>query len=80
MRFFQKGSMKDGTAQSGVLGLETYVHIDSDEPPKRIRELIRVGEQTCYTVQSLVNPVPVQTYIKLNGEALQLEKSVCVNG
>lgn len=74
MRFFQKGSMKDGTAESGILGLETYVHVDSDESPERIRELIRVGERTCYTMQSLMNPVPVQTYVMLNGEDLQMEE------
>lgn len=72
MRFFQKGSMKDGTAESGALGLETYVHVDSDEPAERIRELIRMGERTCYTEQSLMNPVPVQTYVRLNGDDLNL--------
>ena len=75
MRFWQEGSLKDGSVQSGCLGLETYVYVDSDEPPERIRELIRMGERMCYTVQSLMNPVPVRTYTKLNGEDLQLDES-----
>ena len=75
MRFWQQGSLKDGSAESSCLGLETYVYVDSDEPPERIRELIRMGERTCYTVQSLMNPVPVRTYAKLNGEDLQLGES-----
>ncbi len=75
MRFWREGSLKDGSAKSGCLGLETYVYIDSDEPPERIRELIRMGERTCYTVQSLMNPVPVRTYARLNGEDLQLDES-----
>lgn len=79
MRFFQKGSMKDGTAESGALGVETYVHVDSDEPAERIRELIRMGERTCYTQQSLMNAVPVQTYVGLNGEDLQMEEQDAAN-
>ena len=75
MRFWQEGSVKDGSVESGCLGLETYVYIDSDEPPERIRELIRMGERMCYTVQSLMSPVPVRTYTKLNGEDLQLDES-----
>ena len=72
IRFFQEGSMEDGTVESSCLGLETHVHVDSSEPPERVRGLIRMGERTYYTVQSLINPVPVRTYASLNGEDLQL--------
>ena len=75
VRFLQTGSMKDGTAESRCLGLETYVHVDSEEPPERIRELIRMGERTCYTMQSLMDPVPVRTYARLNGEDLPLNET-----
>lgn len=75
MRISQKGSIKDGTAESKCLSLETYIHVDSDEPPERIRELMRMGEQTCYAAQALMNPVPVRTYAKLNGEDLQLNEN-----
>ncbi len=60
--------MKDGTKEGKCLGLETHLEVDSDEPPERIRELIRVGKQMCYTERALINPVPVQTYARLNGE------------
>ena len=73
MRFLQKGSMEDGTVENGCLGLATHVDVESDEPPERIRELIRVGERACYTMQSLMNPVPVRTHVKLNGEDLELD-------
>jgi hypothetical protein len=75
MRFYTKGSVKDGTVENGCLALETHLDVESDEPPERIRELIRMGERTCYTVQSLVNQVPVRTYAKLNGEDLRLEET-----
>ncbi len=73
VRFSQRGSMKGGTAESGGLSLDMHVYVDSDEPSERIRELIRMGERTCYTVQSLMKPIPVRTYAKLNGEDLQLD-------
>lgn len=70
MRFFIEGSALKGTMHSGCLGLETRVHIESDEPPERIRELVRMGEQTCYTLQALLSPVPTKTTAILNGREL----------
>lgn len=72
-RFFVKGSALQGTLRGGALGLETQIEIDSDEPPEKIRHLIRMSEQTCFTLQSLITPVPVQTSATLNGEPLALE-------
>lgn len=73
-RFFMEGSALAGTMRGGGLGLETHIDVDSDEPPERIRELVRMGEQTCFTLQSLIEPVPTQTRVKLNGEDLPLEE------
>jgi hypothetical protein len=69
-RFFMKGSALAGTLQGGGLGVETQIAIESEEPPEQIRELIRVGEQSCFTLQSLVHPVPVRTQVTLNGQPL----------
>ncbi len=70
MRFFMRGSALAGTMRGGALGLETHIEVESDEPPERVRQLVKMGEQTCFTLQSLVNPVPVKTYVKLNGQEL----------
>jgi hypothetical protein len=72
-RFFMKGSALQGTLQGGALGLESHIEVESDEPPEKIRHLIKMGEQTCFTLQSLINPVPIKTSITLNGEPLVLE-------
>jgi hypothetical protein len=72
-RFFMRGSALAGTMRGGALGLETHIAVESDEPPERIRQLIRMGEQTCFTLQSLIHPVPVQTHVKLNGQVLTLD-------
>ena len=72
-RFFMKGSALQGTMQGGCLGLETCIEVESSESPDKIRHLIKMGEQTCFTLQSLISPVPVKTSATLNGEPLGLE-------
>jgi hypothetical protein len=73
MRFYMRGSARDRTLEGGGVGLETYVHVESDEPPERIRDLVRMGEQTCFTLGALTDPLPVETRVTLNGEELALE-------
>lgn len=73
-RFFMKGSVLQGTLRGGALGLETHIEIESSEPPEKIRHLVKMGEQTCFTLQSLINPVPVKTSVTLNGEPLALQE------
>jgi hypothetical protein len=71
-RFFMRGSALAGTMQGGALGLETHIEVESNEPPERIRQLIRMGEQTCFTLQSLIQPVPTETHVRLNGQEFAL--------
>ncbi len=71
-RFFMKGSALQGTLRGGALGLETHIEIDSEEPADKIRHLVKMGEQMCFTLQSLINPVPVTTSVALNGEPVAL--------
>lgn len=72
-RFFMKGSALQGTMRGGAIGLESQIEVESSKPPEKIRHLIKMGEQTCFTLQSLINPVPVKTSVTLNGEPLALE-------
>ena len=73
-RFFMKGSALQGTMRGGAIGLESHIEVESSEPPEKIRHLIKMGEQTCFTLQSLIAPVPVKTSVTLNGEPLTLEE------
>lgn len=73
MRFSMKGSFLKGTAKGDCLGLETHVFVESDEPAERVRELIRMGEQTCFSLQTVVSPVPAETHLTLNGESFPTE-------
>lgn len=70
IRYRMEGSALKGTMRAHCLGMETLLEIDSDEPPERIQELVRMGEQTCFTMQALANPVPIETRTRLNGEDL----------
>lgn len=72
-RFFMRGSALAGTLRGGALGLESEIEVESDEPVEKIRHLIKMGEQTCFTLQSLINPVPVRTTATLNGVPLSLD-------
>ena len=73
-RFFMKGSALQGSMRGGAIGLESQIEVESSEPPERIRHLIKMGEQTCFTLQSLINPVPVKTTVTLNGAPLALDE------
>ncbi len=72
MRFFRKGSILGGTIQSGSLGLEVRVDVESDEPRDKIARLVRVAQESCFTHGAIANPVPVETDVRLNGQPLKL--------
>jgi hypothetical protein len=72
-RFFMKGSVRDGSLNGGAKALKTHVHIESDEPPERIRELVQMTEQTCFTLGAWTEAVPASTTVTLNGATLEME-------
>jgi len=72
IRFFRKGSILGGTIQSGSLGLEVRVDVESEESPEKIARLVRVAQESCFTHGAIANPVPVETDVWLNGQPLSL--------
>jgi len=74
-RFYRKGAIRPGTVESGCAGLETRIEIDSDEPPERIRELVRLAQASCFAHGAISNPVPVETSVRLNGDELSLDEA-----
>lgn len=59
--------------QASAVGLDLQIDIESGEPPERVRQLVKMGEQTCYTHRAVVGSMPVHTSVRLNGEELQLD-------
>ena len=72
MRFFGKGSILGGTIQSGSLGIEVQVDVESDEPRDKIAHLVRVAQESCFTHGAIANPVPVEMDVRLNGQPLEV--------
>ena len=72
MRFFRKGSILGGTIQSGSLGIEVQVDVESDEPRDTIARLVRVAQESCFTHGAIANPVPVEMDVRLNGQPLEV--------
>jgi hypothetical protein len=70
LRLWREGSVRAGTARSGVSALEVDLEIESDEPPEKIAELVRAAKGTCFTHGAIAEPVPIETSVKLNGETL----------
>jgi uncharacterized OsmC-like protein len=70
-RFHIEGSTLAGTVRSHALEFDCRVSIASPEPAEKIAHLIRVSEQTCFVVQSLVRPVKVNSSATLNGRPLE---------
>lgn len=74
MRFSVQGSWLANTRHGACLGLETHLHVVSDESADEIRKYVRAGERACFTIQSLLNEVPVHTDVTLNGAPLAVDE------
>ena len=72
IRFFRKGSILGGTIQSGSLGIEVEVDVESDDSKDKIAHLVHVARESCFTHGALACPVPVETILRLNGQPLEL--------
>ncbi len=51
-------------------GIETFVLIETDEPPEVIARMAEVAEKACMAAQTVVNAVPASTTIISNGERI----------
>lgn len=51
-------------------GVETFVHIESDETPAAIALMVEVAEKACMAAQTVVNAVPTSTIVISNGQTI----------
>lgn len=51
-------------------GVETFVVVDTDEPPEVVARMVEVAEKACMAAQTVVNAVPAMTTIIRNGEQI----------
>ena len=73
--FRAEGSVLGQTIQGFCDGFETRLEVESDEPPERLAGMLRNAENGCYIMQTIHNPVPVQTEVVVNGDAFDIEAS-----
>lgn len=52
-------------------GLEMHFIVESDAPEEKIRMVYRECIKACVAIQSIVNPVPFESHLHLNGEELK---------
>ena len=62
---------KMGDLKGSCDGVETHVIVESTEPDENIRDLIRISENACMAMQSIINVTPKSTHLHLNGQRLE---------
>ena len=73
-RYHREGSVLAGTAQALCDSITTELSLDSDEPPERVAQLIKMAEATCFTLAALRNPAPVALEATVNGQPFDPER------
>ena len=66
-RYYREGSVLAGTAKTVCDSIKTELALDSDEPPERVAQLVKMAEATCFTLGALRNPAPVALEATVNG-------------
>ena len=70
-RVRQEGSVLQQTIRGSWPGIETRLELESNEPPERLAGVIRNAENGCFVLQALLNPVPVERAVFVNGAAFK---------
>jgi hypothetical protein len=74
-RYSREGSVIAGNAQTRCESIKTELSLDSDEPPDRVAQLIKMAEATCFTLAALRNTAPVALEAAVNGQPFDPEKA-----
>jgi hypothetical protein len=72
-RYSREGSVLAGDARTRCDAIKTELSLDSDEPAKRVAQLIKRAESTCFTLAPLSNPAPVALEATVNGQPFDPE-------
>ena len=70
---YVRGSVLKGTVKAGVSEMRTFLSFETDAPQDRIALLVRNAKQGCYAEQMIVEPVPLKSFVEVNGKSLKLE-------
>jgi uncharacterized OsmC-like protein len=66
----RRGGRVAGVPNLGVTEIRYEIHIESPEPPERIRALVEEAERHCYVLNTLRRAATIQARVVLNGTPL----------
>ena len=72
-RKFLGGSVLKGTVFCRWDGVDTHLSIESNAPPDRLAHLIRNAKAGCFAEGLIVQPVPLNSTVEVNGQPFHIE-------
>lgn len=69
-QFVRGGSILAGDIYGAPGGIVTNIDVDSDEPADKVANIVKLAEQSCFAIQSMMQNTPVTASATLKGEAL----------
>ena len=72
-QYKRSGSVLAGNIKSGCDNIRTELSLESDAPQDRVAHLIRMAENSCFTLGALREPVPCELVATVNGEQVEIE-------
>ena len=68
-KFKNQGSVLAETVRAEGLGFETRLELESEAAAEKVAAVVRNAENGCYVLQTILQPVPVERVVTLNGAA-----------
>ena len=67
------GSVLKGTVFCRWDGVDTHLSIESDAPPEKLAHLIRNAKNGCFAEGLIVQSVPLNSTVEVNGKPFPIE-------
>lgn len=68
-----EGSVFQQTRDSRMVSVDTWVEVDSPDPPELIAAVLRNASNGCHAEQALKRPTPVNETLTVNGESFNVD-------
>jgi hypothetical protein len=67
------GSVLKGTVFNRWESVDTFLKLNSDEPEEKLAHLIKNAKAGCFAEGLIVQPVPLNSHIEVNGRPFHIE-------
>jgi len=71
-QYAREGAILAETIRSWCESIRTELQLDSDEPPDRIAQLIRLAEASCFTLGTVRSSTPTELVVTVNGQPFEV--------